>query len=287
MLKAGKGPDDAQMVQMLADMIASPEAQTKGYVVDLPFHQREESWYDTIAKGSMNFTLEDISYVIELQMSDTDIKQRASGIRFDPETGETVSRRERQERRKPKKPKKKENEGEGEGEGDAEEEEEEPAEDPDDPDAPKKPKILDEDKVLVRVRDFEDRLNEELHNFNTVERPAFQKLIHPLYHKQFIQLNCAGIKPEVLRDTIVAKIKGENTLLRPLGIPLEAEGDNKAYLTSGKEEGELPRRWSLWKQTDPVALKNGRISPGQTEFAASYNDRVFLFESEQNQKEFW
>jgi hypothetical protein len=124
-------------------------------------------------------------------MSVVDIKQRANGIRFDPETGEVVSRREREDRRKPKKTKKrgtKEDEGEGEGEGDNEEEEE-PDPDPDDPDAPKKPKILDEDKVLIRVKDFDDRLNDELNNFNTVERPAFQKLIRSLYHKQYVQLN--------------------------------------------------------------------------------------------------
>jgi hypothetical protein len=101
--------------------------------------------------------------------------------------------REREDRRKPKKPKKEHQsmnneEGEGEGEGDNQEDEES-EHDPDDPDAPKKPKILDEDKVLIRVRDFEERLADELNNFNTVERPAFQKLIKNLYHKQYIQLN--------------------------------------------------------------------------------------------------
>lgn len=177
------------MVRMLADRVASPEAQTKGYIVDLPLYQREESWHDTISKGALNFLPQDLSFVIDLQMSDVDVKQRASGIRFDPETGETVSRRERQERRKPAKKKKPSNEGEGEGEGDNEEEQEEPEPDPDDPDAPKKPKVLDEDKVLVRVRDFDDRLNDELNNFNTVERPAFNRLVRNLYHKQYIQIN--------------------------------------------------------------------------------------------------
>lgn len=188
-LKAGKGPSDAQMVRMLADLVASPEAQTKGYIIDLPLHQREETWFDTISKGALNFLPQDLSFVIDLQMSDTDVKQRASGIRFDPETGEIVSKRERQERRKPAKKKKQVNEGEGEGEGDNAEEEEEPEPDPDDPDAPKKPKVLDEDKVLVRIKDFEERINEELNNFNTVERPAFNRLVRNLYHKQYIQIN--------------------------------------------------------------------------------------------------
>lgn len=188
-LKAGKGPSDAQMVRMLADMIASPQAQTKGYIVDLPLHQREESWHDTISRGALNFLTQDLSFVIDLQMSDVDVRQRASGIRFDPETGEIVSRRERQDRRKPNKKKKSNDEGEGEGEGDNDNNEEEQEPDPDDPDAPKKPKVLDEDKVLIRVKDFDERLNDELNNFNTVERPAFNRLVKNLYHKQYIQIN--------------------------------------------------------------------------------------------------
>ena len=113
-------------------------------------------------------------------MIDVDIKQRANGIRFDPETGEIVSKKESEDRWKPQKNKKEQQaisneEGEGEGEGDNQEEEE-PEPDPDDPDAPKKPKVLDEDKVLIRVKDFDDRLTEELNNFNTVENKDFQKL---------------------------------------------------------------------------------------------------------------
>lgn len=281
-LLVGKGPDDEQQVKLLAEMIQSAEAQTKGFVLDLPLHPRKETWYETISKGDLSLKSEDISYIIELDMSDTDIKIRAGGIKFDPETGEIVSKWERDERRKPKKKKRTDEDGEGE----EDEEEEEPEEDPDDPDAPRKPKVLEEDKVLTRVKDLKDRLEDELQNYNSVEAPAFEKLIKPLYHSQYIKLNSAGLKPEVINEALVARIKGENTLLRPIAIPLEAEGDNKSYLTSGKEEGELPRRWSIWKQTDPVSLSQGKVVEGQTDFAASFNDRVFLFESEENQKEF-
>jgi adenylate/nucleoside-diphosphate kinase len=280
-LLVGKGPDDDLQVRMLADMVASAEAQTKGYVLDLPFHQRRETWFETINRGALNMKPEDISYVIELNMDDADIKLRAGGIRFDPETGEVVSRWERDERRKPKKKKRTDEEGEGEGE----EEEEEEA-DPDDPDAPKKPKVLDEEKVLIRIKDLNEKLDEELQNYNSVEAPALKKLIEPLYHNQYIKFDCAGVRPEVIKESLVVRIKGEKKLLRPIAVPLESESDNKSYLTAGKEEGELPRRWSLWKQTDPVALFNGRVVEGQTEFAASFNDRVFLFENEENRNAF-
>lgn len=278
-LRAGKGPHDAEVVALLAETIASSEAQTKGFILDLPYYQRQESWYETLERGALGIYPNQFSFIVELAVADNDVKIRANGIRFDPETGEVVSRWERDERRKPKKKKR----AEGDGEGEEDEEEEEP--DPDDPDAPKKPKILDEDKVLVRARDLNDQIEEELQNYRASEA-NWHKVIQGLHHHQYVRLGSAGLRPEVVRDTLVARIKGENKLLRPLAIPLEAEGDNKAYLTSGKEEGELPRRWSLWKQTDPVALSKGKVVEGQTEFAASYNDRVFLFESEANQKEF-
>lgn len=275
-LLVGKGPDDDQQVRIIAEMIASPEAQTKGYIIDLPFYKRKETWFDTISRGTLNMTPEDISYIIDLQISDNDIKQRAKGIRFDPETGEVVSKWERDLRRIPKKKLFDED-------GNEIEDEDEPD---DDPDAPKKPKILDEDKVLIRVKDLDEQIDEELQNYNSVEAPSFAKLIEPLHHHMYIKFDAAGVRPDVINESLVARIKGDNILLRPIAIPLESESDNKSYLSQGKEDGQLPRRWSLWKQTDPVALHNGKVVEGQTEFAASFNDRVFLFESEQNQKDF-
>ena len=56
-LKAGKGPCDSQMVKMLAELVGSDQAQTKGFIVDLPLHQREESWFDTISRGALSFYL--------------------------------------------------------------------------------------------------------------------------------------------------------------------------------------------------------------------------------------
>ena len=48
----------------------------------------------------------------------------------------------------------------------------------------------------------------------------------------------------------------------------------------------MPRQWSLWNQTDPVALFDGKVQQGTPDFAASYNNNVFLFVSEENQKRF-
>lgn len=52
------------------------------------------------------------------------------------------------------------------------------------------------------------------------------------------------------------------------------------------EEGALARKWSLWKQVDPVALFNGKVIQGSPEFACHYNGNVFVFGSEENMKAF-
>ena len=100
-LKTGKGPCDSQMVKILVEFIGSAQTQTKGFIVDLPLHLREESWFDTISRGALNFLPQDLSYVIDLQLIDVDIKLRANWIRFDPETEEIVSKKESEDKRKP------------------------------------------------------------------------------------------------------------------------------------------------------------------------------------------
>jgi YHS domain-containing protein len=57
-------------------------------------------------------------------------------------------------------------------------------------------------------------------------------------------------------------------------------------LSEGLEEGFLPRKWSLWKQIDPVALFNGKVMQGTPEFACHYNGSVFAFGNEENLKTF-
>jgi adenylate kinase family enzyme len=101
-LKSGKGPNDSQMVRILHEMITSPEAQTKGYVINLPYYPREETWAETITNGSLGIHEDGFSYVVEISTSDADVKRRAKGIRVDPETGEIVSEWERKERKKKK-----------------------------------------------------------------------------------------------------------------------------------------------------------------------------------------
>lgn len=63
----------------------------KGFIVDMPYYRWDRTWAETIKEGHLGFFLNDVSYVVELEYLDVDIKLRAEGIRLDPPTGEVVS----------------------------------------------------------------------------------------------------------------------------------------------------------------------------------------------------
>ena len=190
----------------------SAAARTKGFVVDVPFCKRHEPW----AKQKELFERE-FSHFIELICDDADATQRAAGIREDPEDAKYFSKWERDERRKPKpKP-------EGEEEEEAEEDDE------------NKPKIFDEYQVVARPGDSGHFLQEELHYYNQHERPSFDDHVVKLSYNQYLRIDSAGLTPEQLTDSVVCRIKGDRPL-RPLAVPLEADGDLKALLTQGMDE---------------------------------------------------
>ena len=74
---------------------------------------------------------------------------------------------------------------------------------------------------MIRVKKFDDRIIEELYNFNTVEKQRFSKIIENLYHNKYIRLNWAEMKAKTIRETFVARIKGDNTFLLHLKFHLK------------------------------------------------------------------
>lgn len=201
-------------------------------------------------------------------MEDDEIRLRTQHLRLDPTDGVLYSRWEREERKKPK-PKK------------AGEEED----NPDDEENAIKP--LDETQLVQRVNDTEERIRIELMHYNTVERPAMEELLINFHEEQFIRLDAAGFTPDELTESVASRLRPDEGIpLRPLPIVIEGAGDFKSLLTEGVEENHLPRKWSLWKQIDPVALLNGKVIQGSSEFACHYNGNVFTFANEENLKAF-
>jgi YHS domain-containing protein/transcriptional regulator with XRE-family HTH domain len=124
-------------------------------------------------------------------------------------------------------------------------------------------------------------------HYNTVERPALEELLISFHEDQFIRIDAAGLTPEQIADATQIRLKSdENLPLRPLALQIEGAGDFKSLLTEGVEENHLPRKWSLWKQIDPVALFNGKVIQGTAEFACHFHGNVFVFASEENLKAF-
>ena len=82
--------------------------------------------------------------------------------------------------------------------------------------------------------------------------------------------------------------------LKSKPVELKDVGDFAALLTdpiplpNGDEppEGTLPRTFSLWQQTDPVALYKGKVNQGTAELAACYANNMFNFTTEENLQEF-
>jgi hypothetical protein len=88
---------------------------------------------------------------------------------------------------------------------------------------------------------------------------------------------------------VVYKIKpNASEPLTPVAVIIEGGSDLKGLLTEGidPEDGTLPRRWSLWKTVDPVALKAGQVTFGTPEFACHYANNVFVFKDDINLKVF-
>ena len=140
--------------------------------------------------------------------------------------------------------------------------------------------------MSLREQDLYHPVEGNIRHYLEEEQPHFLEIAKNMTHRQFIKLNSAGVSPTELAAATEARIFERNPL-RPLGIALEGEGDFKGLLTQGLEENEVPREWSLWKQTDPVSLvEDGKVVPGTAEFGASYSGRVFVFSSEDNQKKF-
>jgi hypothetical protein len=107
-LKNGSGPDQAETIAILKEMVLSPLAQTKGYVIDLTFFKATEAWAKLIKK---HFILGEVatgsqpiefSHIIDLEMEDEEVRERASHMRLNPVDGRVYSRWEITERNKPK-----------------------------------------------------------------------------------------------------------------------------------------------------------------------------------------
>jgi len=105
-LKAGGAPDEDEICEMLKELVASPEAQTRGFVLDLDFaYQADQplSWFNRF--NSFNILNgQDLTHIVELIEDNHEVKARAANLYQTPSDGVVFSKWQRDLRANRKKP---------------------------------------------------------------------------------------------------------------------------------------------------------------------------------------
>lgn len=265
---AGETLTEFDIDDILFSMIESPEAQTKGFIIDLNFHSQSEveNWGVRLQERGILSEQNQLTHVIELCADDDEVKRRSRGILTTPNNGKPYSAWERAERNKPKPVKIDPDTGEP-------IEEEEPTEEELELIAQGLMGPLDDKNLVKRNCDDPATFAEELDFYNMKERNVFDELIVKLFDSTYIKLDVAGLSPDEVVDSVQMRVKpNQSEPLRPIAKMIEDGGAFKELLTAGlPEEDEeakdgagddeepffLPRQWSLWKTYDPVALSKG------------------------------
>ena len=135
---------------MIKELIQSPEARTKGFVLDLDFsHNSEKSWVARIQDAKI-LNDPEFTHIIDLIEDKAETFKRAAELRVTPADGVLYSKWERNERAKPKKPV---------NEDEEPEEEDENA-----------PKPLNENELVFRECDNQHNITKELESYEKRDR---------------------------------------------------------------------------------------------------------------------
>ena len=153
-------------------------------------------------------------------------------------------------------------------------------------------KPFEESSLVARVQDSSIFIKDEINYYNSVERSSMEEILINLFESQYIKIGASGIGPKEILDIVCARIQPESKIpVHPVAIQIEGGSDFKGLLTANdkaNEEAEFvfPRKFSLWRQTDPVALFEGKVMAGQPENAATFHNNVFVFATEENLAKF-
>jgi len=199
-------------VYMISDLISTPIARTKGFILDLDLNAGwKTSWLERIYEQSI-LGKQDFTHVVELEMEDDEVKRRAIGLRQDLSTGVVYSEWERIELAKPKKY--------------FDEDGEEIEIDEDDE---RYVKPLDSDNLITRVCD--ERVVTELDLYFNYERnlAAVNDLIGRMWNHTYIKIEAAGLTPDELAENATFRLKpSQDEPLRPIAHIIEGgAGDYK------------------------------------------------------------
>ena len=277
-LKSGSAIKPQTLNDLYKYIITSDLAYSRGVIIELSSIVQQKSHIEQLLSGDLGGFV--IDYVIDLTMPESELLERIKDFRFSTKSMDITNYRDIELMKKPKVPKKLVY-------PDDEVEDEEPPQEEAEPDLTEEQiALIPLAKDLIEITNFEDIFNKQLEYYKNVQYPICKELILSLKKSYYLKYDVTGQDT----DEIVTYLKNRldfNNPPRPIAKVLEP-GDYKDLLTQGRTGIEPGRRWSLWKQTDPVALMDDfLILNGNTEFAIDYCGRVFLFVSEDNRNKFF
>ena len=258
-------------------MLATEAAQFKGFIFDFPIYENEEKnhlWADKLQRKEI-ITPGAFSHVICLEANDSEIRFIASNIMENPEDFKASSLYDREIVKKPKvKPPRHPEDSEEEEEQEEEEE---------------KPPALNEKNLVYRSNESMGILQQSIQTYKEYFSYLHEFIFRHMEPSRIIKIDVSGLNQQMLIEAVIVKMKDVLDPLRPVPAPLEETADDNLVqlLRQGMEdEGKPSRRWSPWRNIDPVALYNGKATPGKGEFPAEYAGRFFVFMDEKNRNLF-
>ncbi len=290
-LTHGEGISEQNMQRLYTYLLHNDLAQSRGIVIDMmsnifpkkdDFNNDSRSFIEKLFTGFYGKVK--VDYIIDLNMDKDELYERNKNIKLNIKTLKNISQREIELMKKPKVTKKEilEDEIEYDEEGKQIVPEPEPEPELNEEDLEKIPK----ENELFEITNNEQIFNEQLDYFENIQYPLIKEYANKLKKSYYIKIDVTGLDYDDVSNLIIKQLNFAYPVLRPIAKALEP-GDYKGLLQDGRE-GILPyRKWSPWKQIDPVALKDDFvIYNGNPEFAATYFGRVFVFINEENRKKF-
>jgi len=271
----GKAISDENLTNVFKNIINSNNSQTKGLIIDQNSAVTDISFAEQIL--NMHYGNVNIDYVIELKIPNDELLFRKNSMKFNLKTLDIITSRDIELMSNPKQKKK----------------EYFPDEPKDDEEGDSEPvEVTEEIKELIpkeddlrEIKNFDEIFRNQYDYYYNIQYPKFKEIISNLKKNYYIEINLTGLDYDDAADLIKRKLDFVNP---PRSLPSQLEeADYKSLLTLNLDGISPFRRWSLWKQIDPVALKdNSVIYSGSTSFAAEYCQRVFLFINEENRNKF-
>lgn len=281
-LMSGKEISQENMINIYKHIIYSDLAFSRGLIIDQISSVSETSFAHLLLDG--HFGNIKVDYLINLKIPQEELDLRIQSLKLNLKTLQNINKRDLELMLKPKVPRKLIYEDEivdpEEGEEGGQNMEEQQPELTDE-----QKELIPTEKDLIEITDFQNIYKTQLEFYNDILYPKFEEFFRDLKRNYYLEVNITGLDFDVVADLIKAKL--DFTKL-PRNIPISLDPSDYKDLLLAKRDGIMPyRKWSLWKQIDPVALKEKfLILNGSPELGVEYLGRVFLFINEENKNKF-